>query len=128
MKKKRTICIKDPKLCKIRDNFRDLWLAWGSKLWTQLHDKYVKIHYDRNRRPRHPNEYSEEEKENVKQLKAKMNELQNFESASICMCTVCNKGDRDMTFNPVDGEWYCAECYDENKDFYKETENSFLYP
>lgn len=128
MKKKKTISINDPQLRKIRDNFRDLWLAWGTKLWFELHDKYVKIHYDRNRRPRHPNEYSREEKEIIKQLEVKMTELENFESASICMCTVCAKGDRDATYNPVDKEWYCTECYDENKDFYKETENSFLYP
>ena len=118
----------DPKLRKIRDNFRDLWLAWGSKLWFELHDKYVEIHYDKNRRPRHPNEYSEEEKDEVKQLKAKMGELESCESASICMCTVCAKGDKDATYNPVDKQWYCVDCYNENWDFYKDSENSFLYP
>lgn len=128
MKKKRTICIKDPKLRKTRDNLRDLWLAWGSKLWKELFDERRAIEYNENGSLKKSNELSKEERIRINALGSKISELRNFESASICMCTVCAKGDRDAIYNPVDKEWYCVDCYNENQDFYKDSENSFLYP
>jgi len=102
MKKKRTICIKDSKLRKIRDNFRDLWLEWGTKLWKELFDERNAIEHHENGTLKNPKEWSKEEKAKIFTLARKISELRSFENASICMCTVCNKGGRDMTFNPVD--------------------------
>lgn len=128
MKKKRTIIIKNPKLRKIRDNFRSLWIEWGQKMWFELNEEYKEIHYDKNKRPRHPNDYSNEERQLVGHIKSKMREIDNYVDNSICKCIVCGKGDRDMTYNPIDKEWYCTKCYQENKEFYKDTKESFLYP
>lgn len=128
MKKKRTICIKDPKLRKIRDNFRDLWLEWGTTLWKELFDERRAIEYNESGRVKDPSEWSKEERAKIYMLGSEISRLRNFESASICMCTVCYKGDRDMTYNPVHREWYCVDCYNENREFYKGTVNSSLYP
>lgn len=32
--------------------------------------------------------------------------------ASILLCPVCFKSDKDMTYNPVRKTWYCTECYE----------------
>lgn len=128
MKKKRIIIIRYPKLKKIRDNFRALWIEWAHQVWFQLNEEYKKIHYDKNKKPRHPDSYSSQEKDLVKKVKSKMREIDNFGDNSICKCSVCGKGDRDMIYNPVDNSWYCTECYQENRDFYKDTNESFLYP
>ena len=31
--------------------------------------------------------------------------------ASIIVCPVCFKTDKDMTYNPTRKEWYCIDCY-----------------
>ena len=49
---------------KTRDNFRDLWLEWGSKLWKELFDERKAIEYNENGMLKKPNEWSKEEKSN----------------------------------------------------------------
>ena len=50
---------------KTRDNFRDLWLEWGSKLWKELFDERKAIEYNENGMLKKPNEWSKEEKSNT---------------------------------------------------------------
>ncbi|MEJ2294643.1 MAG: hypothetical protein P8Y23_07720 [Candidatus Lokiarchaeota archaeon] len=78
MKKKRTIMIKNPKLKKIRDNLRLLWIEWAHQVWFQLNEEYKKIHYDNNKKPRHPESYSNQEKDSVRELKSKMREIDDY--------------------------------------------------
>ena len=128
MKKKRTIAIKSPKLRKIRDNFRDLWIAWCHDIWSSTRKAIHEIDRHTNGTPKTLDEMTPREQKTFHKLRARINWIDHLSNASICMCTLCGKGDRDMTFNPVDQEWYCTQCYEQNKEFFKDTDKADWYP
>jgi len=125
MKKKKTIILKDPQLQKIRNNLRILWIRWKSRQWNQLHDIYDKIHFDENRNIR---DLDTEERQQVKDLRSRMNELDHIVNYSICKCTVCSASDKDMTYNPEQHRWFCVDCYQQLQEGYKGKEESILFP
>ena len=114
MKRKRTIIIKDPKLQKIRNNFRILLLKWGSKEWKKLHSELLST--------------PSENINLIREINRKKQEIMELKEASICKCASCAGPDKDMTYNPVRKEWFCVDCYRELQDFYKDKQESFLYP
>ncbi|MHA1317943.1 MAG: hypothetical protein ACTSO4_17330 [Promethearchaeota archaeon] len=128
MKKKRTIAIENPKLRKIRDNFRDLWIKWSQDVRSNIRKSIHKINRNADGMPKALDEMTPKEQETFRKLRKKINEIRNVTRESICMCTLCGKGDRDMTFNPVDQEWYCTQCYEQNKEFFKDTDKADWYP
>jgi len=106
-KKRRLITIKDPRLQKIRNNLMLLLLKWKSRQWNQLHDIYAKIRFDENRNVR---DLSDNEQQQVKDLRKRMNEIDRIVNHSICKCTTCSQTDKDMYYNPFTARWYCVEC------------------
>lgn len=128
MKKKKTITIKNPKLRKIRNNLRELLIEWKIKQWRELNEEYKKIHYDQAGRVRHSKELSKGERFKVGRIQEQMKTLDDIMTGSICKCTVCGAPDKDMTYNPVEKRWFCVDCYKLNQDFYKDTDQAYLYP
>lgn len=128
MKKKKTIIIKDPKLRKIRNNLRALLIAWSNKLWFQFNDEYKKIHYTNDGKVRHSSDYSPKERDKVQYSINYMKRIESIVDNSICKCSVCGAPDKDMTYNPVEKRWFCVDCYKINQDFYKDTDEAYLYP
>ena len=120
MKKKRTIIINNPKLKEIRNNLRNLWLEWGESLWFKIDRKREQIQCDEEGKPTDLPLFNHLREEEVK--------ISRIMDDSICNCSVCNAKDRNMTYNPLHKEWYCTECYEENQEFYKNTEWEFLFP
>jgi len=128
MKKKRTIIIKNPNLQKIRNNLRTILINWQSKEWNLLHDEYTKIHYDQAGRVRASKELSKHERLKVGRIQEQMKIIDDILDSSICKCTVCGASEKNMTFNPVAKKWFCVDCYKLNQDYYKDTDEAFLYP
>lgn len=107
MKKKRTISIKDPNLRKIRNNLRLV-------LIKAVQDEESKLYKRRF----------------TSKSGGREQELNNLLQNSISKCRRCVSTDKDMTYNPVDGAWYCVDCYDEMKRWTakKRTGVSILFP
>ena len=51
-------------------------------------------------------------------LTDKMNAITALRESSVIQCPACDKIDRDMTFNPELGEWYCTQCYKDMGELY----------
>ena len=115
-------------LKRVRNNFRAVWIEWASRTWNELHSKYLSISCNAQGMPRNPYAFTSQEEIILKSLSREQSLIWNILDASICLCSICGKGESDMTFNPHDKEWYCTECYDENQEFYKDSEWSFLFP
>ncbi len=128
MRKKWTIIIRTPLLRKIRDNLRDLWVAWARSQYDDLFNKRRTLERNEDGKLKNLDGFNQEERKKIEELGGKISLLRDIENDSICICTVCGKEHRDMTYNPVDKSWYCVECYHENQEFYKDTKESFLYP
>jgi hypothetical protein len=60
--------------------------------------------------------YKEEEYQNLsKKLSNQLSAIERSHRASLLICPVCFKTDKDMTYNPLRKKWYCTECYHELK-------------
>ncbi|MHA2009508.1 MAG: hypothetical protein ACXABO_19775 [Promethearchaeota archaeon] len=127
MKKKRTISIRDPRLRRVRYELRRLLqLAKSDEIhgilekkralyeiegfWDNHHPAYKKLH------------------EKVQFLNSQEDNLRYTYKASIAICPVCSEADKDMTYNPVLGEWFCTECYKSNQEFEASRGHPELYP
>lgn len=127
MKKKRTIRIKDPRLRKVRYELRNLLqLAKSAKIYEIL-DKKRQLYdidgfWDRNHL-----DYKKLHKK-VQKLSSQENDLRYAFNASIAFCPVCWEMDKDMTYNPVSGKWFCTECYTSNQRFEVSRGHPELYP
>lgn len=125
MQKKRIIAIRDPKLRKIRANLRLLLLKCKSVQWNQFHDEYEELRFDKNH---HPLDLTRDEKKKVGILQQKMRVLDEASEKSICKCRKCLVTDKDMVYSPVYQGWFCVECYNELHEYYKDKEDSYLFP
>ena len=62
---------------------------------------------------------SPKELKRYRELQQMESELTDVMNRSICKCYTCGKADRDMVYNPTYDAWYCVECYNMTRDFYK---------
>ena len=63
-----------------------------------------------------------------KKLVRENEKLRHILECSICMCPACGRSDRDMIFNPVTKVWFCVDCYELNREYYKHTKDGKFYP
>jgi len=127
LKYKRTIKITSPRLRKIRNNLREvLHLAESSEM-DDLLDQRANIQKSTNFWDECHPQYQEMRKE-VQDLASRASELSSAFKASIVICPVCMRIDRDMTYNPILKKWYCVECYEDNRKFQIRQGQPELYP
>ena len=111
MKDKRVIKIKDPRLRKIRNEFRLLWLAATSSEWNQISDKMEKIGSDDKGKALSVNEMKEKGVlGRFRFLQNERSELDEKVKLSICQCATCGRADLDMYYNKAYNAWWCVEC------------------
>ncbi|KKM73084.1 hypothetical protein LCGC14_1414030 [marine sediment metagenome] len=113
MKKERAIIIKDPRLRRIRNEFRNLLQSWTSKVRSDLQDKafvYIENHED----------------DKLREINIKVSNLDIMEEKSIILCPDCGRRDQDMVYVPTipstnewnvpnpyatyTHEWICMDC------------------
>jgi len=101
MKRDKKIIIKDPRLRKIRVEFRKLILSWVSNIHVSLIERQNSII------------------NNVEYMKIqqKISSLESCRRKSICVCPHCGQTDRDMVYRLDWKQWLCVECNSEIKYF-----------
>ena len=129
MKKLRAIAIKNPKLIKIRNNLRKIWI----QALIEQKDKFLKELCS----PMLSNDGFNNFFKNIPQdkLDTLLNTVENFFSKpiinelekSICMCAHCWKMDQNMVFIPKIQKWWCFHCYITAKFFPKRFHPTSLY-
>jgi len=111
MKDKRVIKIKDPRLRKIRNEFRNLWSSAETVRWRGFGDEMEEIRFDKN--DDHRILIEERSPENLKyyrSLQEAQQDLRENFRRSICMCYTCGRADLDMYYNKAYNAWWCVEC------------------
>jgi len=98
MKKERAIIIKNPRLRKIRNEYRTILKLWIGDIWSSLNEQQEKLEWD-------DGQYTIIQKE--------LSKLYLFEKLSICLCLHCGRRDEDMIFRPDMKQWLCIECNNE---------------
>jgi len=108
-KREITIRIKDPRLQKIRNDFRKLfWTASEQKImefhnligtatasssfWDESDPLYTSLHFESTL-------YRKEQEK-----------LRNAQRNSITWCSVCYSFEKDMVYRPAHTTWFCTEC------------------
>lgn len=127
MKKKCTISIKDPRLKKVRYELRMLLQLAKSERIKDILDKEGELQEAKGFWDRGHSNFKILHKE-VQKLSSQENDLSYAYSSSIAFCPVCQEMDKDMTFNPVSGKWFCTECYTSNQRFEASRGHLELYP
>lgn len=126
MNQKRTIRIKNLQLRKIRNNLRLVLISATHPAWDKIHEEQEKLLIDREGNVR---SLSYSEKIQFAKLQKEKQKIKELVDRSICKCPVCQRADQDMTFNPVNNIWFCVQCYQKNKEFYKyRDEYAHLFP
>lgn len=111
MRDKRAIIIRDPRLQKIRNNLRRLFLAAVSTKWNKLFDGMDRLRYTSEGVRRTVDDFTSGELQEFRDYQAQQDELRKLSDKSICKCIACGKADRDMVYNKPYKAWYCTECY-----------------
>ena len=119
MKDKRTIRIKNPKLQKIRNELRKMWLAATAPRFKKYFDELEKI--EKTERGYWRKNFSPRQKQRAIELTEKQRELDRLINRSICQCPSCNASEKDMISNRPLDMWYCTECFQGMIDFYHDT-------
>lgn len=127
MKKKRTIIIKDPCLKKVRYELRRLLQLVKSEKLREILDKERKLQETEGFWNRSHLNYKKLHKK-YQRLSSQENDLSYAFNASIAFCPVCQDINKDMTYNPVSGKWFCTECYASNQKFQTAQGRPELYP
>lgn len=100
-------------------------IKWAQRQWFQLHSEYKKVQFDENDKVR---DLDVKEREQVKNLRKQMREIDHIVDYSICKCTVCGASYKDMTYNPAQERWFCVDCYQQLQQDFKGKEESVLFP
>ncbi len=108
MKNGRTISIKDPKLQRIRNNFRLIILEECSRRKSEIRNQEYNFTRDKDGNYVKP---SEEGVNILQKLNDKSWEIERPLRASIVKCALCGKHNRDMTYHQKSHSWYCVQCY-----------------
>jgi len=110
MKDERKIVIKTERLRKIRNNLREI-------LIQAIYNEIDILRAFANLYPP-PLELPPEEEVELYYLQGTKHELYSLKRKSICECPVCSKQDRDMIYIDFHEEWYCVECYENDRIWY----------
>ena len=90
MKKERAITIKNPRLERIRNEFRILLKLWVADIRTSLRERNTSV-----------------------ETQNEISRLNLMESLSICGCLFCGRSDKNMIYRPDMKQWLCIECNSE---------------
>lgn len=114
MNKKRVVRLRDPKLCRIRFELRQLLIE---VVQSEMLDLILRqrLLIDRNHGVRfNENQY--------KKLLEEENILRRDFRQFIGKCSSCSDLESDHIYNPRDKMWYCEECYEKFRKLYNSYE------
>lgn len=103
MKDKKIIAYKKERTKKIAFNLRKL---------------IIKVVMDEDRRLGKEKVKHKSQKERIS-IEDERNDLLRMLRASICECPCCHQAGRDMYYNASLKKWYCTQCVQEYRDYYR---------
>ena len=109
MKKFRKIEIKNPKLQKIRNEFRRLIFLECKKRKKESEDKKWAIIKNPDGSLRKQNK---EEIRMIAQLNSQFWAIENPLRHSIILCRACGKLEGDRIYHPKSNSWHCLRCFE----------------
>jgi len=111
MRNKRVIKLRNPRLRKIRNEFRKLWSAAESAEWRRLRTEMRKLCFDEG------GDFLTANQMKVigilkiyHSLQRTQQDLREDFKRSICMCYTCGRIDLDMYCNHPYRTWFCVDC------------------
>jgi len=114
MKDKRIIRIQDPRLQKIRNEFRKLLLAWKNDLIRKLEEQRRALKIIEGKRVAIVDRDAETLKKYY-ELQETVANIRAWASQSILRCRTCGQTDKDMQYNKGSREWFCSECIEKHR-------------
>lgn len=110
MKDERKIIIRNERLRKIRNNLRQILIrAVWDEFW--ILGNYASLYPP-------PLDLPPEELVELHYLEGTRHKLLSLKSGSICECARCSNQENDMIYIEIHDEWYCIECYDNDRIWY----------
>ncbi len=116
MIRKNIIRIKDPQLQRVRYNLRMLIIEAAHVERNKLREEWKMVYYE------------EHDHDRAQQINKKIDAITRALRKSICMCQVCGTAKEDMVLSPDLKTWFCVDCYELNREYYKETKDGKLFP
>lgn len=113
MKDKRKITVRNLKLQTIRNNLRVILIKANVALLLKIQEEMYSI------APNSVRNLAPDDLKRFRKLQNMHAEFSDIGGRSICSCHACGKSNRNMIYNKPYDAWYCVECYDRNKNFYK---------
>ena len=110
MKDERKIAIRNERLRKIRNSLRQILIL---SVWDEIE---ILGHYASLYPP--PLDLPPEELAELYYLEGTRHKLSRLKSRSICECARCSNQENDMIYLEIHDEWYCTECYDNDRIWY----------
>ena len=116
MKDERKIILRNEQLRIFRNNLREVLIL---AVWDEMDilEKYASLYPPPLDLP--PDELAE-----LYYLEGTKHKLFDLIDRSICECPICTKQDKDMIYIGVHDEWYCIECFENNRIWYPSQEIS----
>lgn len=119
MKDKRKISVQNSNLRRFRNNLRNIIIEANGVILLKIRGEREEITAKGDGSNIYVGSLTPKDLKKFRKLQNTHEELGEIVRRSICLCHACNKSDRDMIFNKPYDAWYCVECYDRNKNFYK---------
>ena len=104
--KKRIHSLRDPKLRKIRYNFRTLLRLWYKEEGREYLAEKAKVRKDKTLS-------YDQRKKKLRELREADEELVSRYAAASISCGWCSNKMRDLVFEPSRQSWFCVTCYEE---------------
>jgi len=115
MNRKKTVKINDPRIRKIRNNLRNLWIEFAKELRQKLEDREDEI-------------LEGIQDGDLMDINQRKQDLSIILEKSICKCYNCFRTDSDMTYNPTEKAWFCVDCYNDMRKYLKQSGDTFYFP
>lgn len=110
MKDKRIVNIKNPKLRKIRNELREVWLQARDAERDRIKNEMELLRFDEDENRISVDDWTPSQIKHFRELQRLKDEVEEIGRKSICMCYTCGKPDQNMYYNHPYRAWFCIDC------------------
>lgn len=110
MKDKRIIRIENPRLQKIRNEFRKLFLSWKNDIIRRLNKEMDSLMINEEGKRVGVLHMDGGTLKKFRELQETIADLTALGNQSILRCHTCGRTDKDMQYNKGAMEWFCLDC------------------
>ncbi len=119
MKDKRKISVQNSNLRRFRNNLRNIIFEANVAILLKIREEMEEITTKSDGSNTYIDSLAPKDLKKFRKLQSMHARFSDIGGRSICSCHACGKSDRNMIYNKPYVAWYCIECYDRNKNFYK---------